>query len=93
MRNGFVVLLIAFAIGCTYFTSWDNVMQRWVGLPISDYVEVEGKPDQKWLREDGHTIYMYEFEGLDPSCVHYWVVDEGGVIVNFYYEGYCHPIG
>jgi len=90
-----VAILIAATVvaGCAYFTSWGDVMGRWVGEPISSITDLWGPPDQTWTREDGKTVYKYHQQQVDPSCYHYWVVDENGVIADFDYEGYCRPVG
>lgn len=82
-----------YAAGCSLFASWDGMAKSWVGDPINRITESWGEPTRIWTREDGMTIYQYDLKKLDPSCVHYWVVDKGGIIAGFHYEGYCRPIG
>lgn len=87
-----LILIMLMSLGCTYFTSWSDVMGGWVGHDIDDITELYGKPDATWVREDGSTIYKYHHRGVDPSCVQYWVVNQAGTITGFYYEGWCRPI-
>lgn len=92
MRGGAWVAPM-FIAACSLFTSWSDVMNTWVGDPIERITSLWGPPARVWTREDGMTIYRYDLKKLDPSCVHYWVVNDQKLIVNFYYEGYCRPIG
>lgn len=55
--------------------------------------ETWGKPLAIWQREEGLHEYKFHLKKLDPSCFHYWLVDDSRVIVDYYYEGYCHPVG
>lgn len=93
MRYFIYLLLSTLLIGCVFFSSWERSMRSWVGAPVSEFAELNGNPDKTWVREDGKTVYKYHLEKIDPSCIHYWVVDDRGVIVDFYYEGYCRPVG
>ncbi len=78
--------------GCIYFTSWDELGQGWVGRDISEITNLWGEPDTV-TKENRHDIYRYHLKDLDPSCIHFWIVDKNGVIKGFRYEGYCSPIG
>lgn len=93
MRWHLVFWLCSALIGCAYFDSWEESNGGAVGRPWEEIAKLWGPEDQTWIRDDGKTIYRYHLKRLDPSCVHYWVVDEQGVIVDFYYDGYCRPIG
>lgn len=86
----FSVLLV---VSCSYLSSWDDIGNSWVGSNISDIVELWGEPNSLKVHEDGVKVYKYHLNKLDPSCFHYWVVGENGIITDFYYEGYCSPIG
>lgn len=68
-------------------------MGTWVGSDIKRIEELWGSPLAKTTRADGFDIYKYHREAVDPSCFHYWVVDQEGTIVDFYHEGYCRPVG
>lgn len=92
IRVAFFASLIIFG-GCSYFVSWDQANRSSIGQPIDRIINLSGKPDDVWKREDGMTIYKYHLKKVDPSCVHYWIVNDQKLIVDFYYEGACHPIG
>ena len=79
--------------GCVYFTSWDDVMKGWVGHRIDEIVKLWGPPDQIKSMSDGNKEYKYLAKDIDPSCIHYWIVNPQGVITGFHYEGRCRPIG
>ncbi len=79
--------------GCVYFTSWNDVMKGWVGHPIAEIVKLEGPPDAITPLSDGNKEYKYWLKKVDPSCIHYWIVNPQGVITGFHYEGRCRPIG
>jgi hypothetical protein len=91
MRSYLLIIVIFFA-GCSYLASWDDVSKTWVGTNISKITELWGKPDII-TKENGNLIYKYNKEKLDPSCIHYWIVDTGGIITGYRYTGYCRPIG
>lgn len=78
---------------CSYFTSWEQISQGPVGSPIQNIVLIWGPPDHKWRREDSKSIYEYHLKKVDTSCFHYWVVNSKGTIVDYFYRGYCKPIG
>lgn len=88
-----IVALTTWLAGCAYFVSWEESNRGAIGHPVEEIAKLWGPPDQKWTREDGKTIHKYHLKKLDPSCIHYWVVDEQGIITDFYYDGYCRPIG
>jgi hypothetical protein len=89
MFRWFCVLTIL--TGCSYFVSWDDVSKPVVGHSIHEITELWGQPDEV-LEQGMKKIYRYDLKKLDPSCIHYWVVDDKGIIVDFYYKGYCRPI-
>jgi hypothetical protein len=91
--RAWIVVVVIWVAGCAYFTSLDDLGRSWLGAPIGKIMELWGAPDETWQRKDGKKIYKYHAKDIDPSCIHYWVVDEQGIIVDFYYEGYCRPIG
>lgn len=78
---------------CAYFVSWNDVMDSWIGHDIEEIVNLWGAPDKIIENDKGQKEYKYHRERVDPSCIHYWVVDESGVIVGGHYEGRCRPIG
>ena len=79
--------------GCSYFVSWDEAVGGGVGRPMADIEKTWGKPDQIDTLGDGNTVYKYHLKKLDPTCIHYWIVNPQGIIVNYRYEGRCRPIG
>ena len=87
-----VFMVLAFLSSCVYLTSWNRVMSGWIGEDISEILQLWGEPDSVRQHEDGK-VYEYHRKKVDPSCIHSWVVDDDGTIVDFYYEGYCRPIG
>jgi hypothetical protein len=86
-------LFVGVMVGCSYFVSWDHANKGAIGHSIDEIIKVEGYPNQTWTRDDGMTIYKYDLWRLDPSCVQYWIVDAGKLIVGSYHEGHCRPIG
>jgi len=58
-----------------------------------DIQKTWGQPDRIDALGDGNKEYKYHLKKLDPSCVHYWIVDPQGIIVDYRYEGRCRPIG
>lgn len=68
-------------------------MSGWVGNPISDIEKLYGPPDEIKELPNGDQEYKYWLKKLDPSCVHYWIVDPQGIIRGYHYEGRCRPIG
>lgn len=80
-------------VGCSYFVSWDESVSGGVGRPMADVQRTWGDPDRIKKLGDGNTEYQYHLKKLDPSCIHYWIVDPQGVIVDYRYEGRCRPIG
>ena len=87
-----LVVVILFA-GCSYFVSWDDQSQRVVGQTIDFVIGFDGQPDEIKTLSDGQKEYKYHLKKLDPSCVHYWIVDKEGIITGYRYTGYCRPIG
>ena len=87
------LILLSHILGCAYFVSWNELSETWLGRSISEFEAREGTPDRIISRGDGNKVYKYKLKELDPSCIHYWIVDPRGKIVDFYYEGYCRPIG
>ncbi|MDA7852393.1 hypothetical protein N9A71_02485 [Porticoccaceae bacterium] len=79
--------------GCSYFVSWDEKSKRAIGRPIENYIRLNGPPDKLSPTENGSMEYKYWLKNLDPSCIHYWVVDKEGTIIGYRYEGRCRPIG
>lgn len=86
----FILMLLS---GCVLFFTWDGLSQTWVGLPIDKFIEQEGPPDGINTRTEGSKVYRYHLEEVAPNCVHYWIVNSKGIIVDFYYEGACTPVG
>lgn len=92
--HGWVVLIVlAFISACAYFASWDELYRDSIGRPIAEKLELWGQPDKIWVREDGKAVYEYHLKKIDPTCVHYWVVNDKKIIVDLYHEGHCRPVG
>ena len=90
------VLVVAVTLSvsaCSYFVSWDDKSQMLIGRPVEVYTRVNGPPDGIKELPNGNKEYKYWLKKLDPSCVHYWIVDPQGVITGYHYEGRCRPIG
>lgn len=69
-------------------------MRREVGNPIEEIENSWGDElDEITSRPDGQKEYKYHLKKLDPSCIHYWVVNQRGIITGYRYQGYCRPIG
>jgi hypothetical protein len=79
--------------GCIYFVSWDDVSQPWVGKPISDYIALYGSPAEVRQVDPLMLEYKFNLPKIDPGCVHYWLVNQSGIITSFHHKGYCRPIG
>ena len=92
MRNYLLIIVILFS-GCSYFVSWDDKSRVLIGEPITLYSVLNGPPDEIIPLPDGQKEYKYHLKKLDPSCIHYWVVDERGIITGYRYQGYCRPVG
>lgn len=91
-RKGLVVLAIFAFVGCVYFTSWGDVMKGWVGHNIDEITALWGEPDEIIPIGKSQKEYKYFRRKVDPSCIHYWVVNTQGIITGFHYEGHCRPI-
>lgn len=85
----FSMLLLA---GCSYFVSWDDVSKKYINRPVFEF-ETWQNPDEIKTLPDGQQEYKYWLKKLDPSCIHYWIVDAEGIITDYRYEGRCRPIG
>ena len=88
-----LLLLIGLCAGCSYFETWDEKSRRLIGKPITLYSDLNGPPDGIKNLPDDQKEYKYHLKELDPSCIHYWVVNMEGVITGYRYTGYCRPIG
>lgn len=94
MNNRFfsTILITIFLSGCVYFVSWSDVVGSWVGRDVAELTSSWGEPDE--IEGKGNKkIYIYRLKGVDPTCIHYWFVDEKGTITGFKYKGRCRPIG
>lgn len=85
--------MAALVAGCSYFVSWDESVKGGLGRPMVDIQKTWGEPDEIRAIPDGSKEYKYWLKKLDPSCVHYWIVDPEGIITGYHYEGRCRPIG
>ena len=93
MRLSILGMVLVFVAGCSYFVTWDESVKGGVGRPVIDIQKIWGKPDAINELSNGGKEYKYHLKKLDPSCVHYWIVDPQGIIVDYHYEGRCRPIG
>jgi hypothetical protein len=85
-------LIVVFLAGCSYFVSWDEVSQKYINRPVLEF-ETWQNPDEVRTLPNGRREYKYHLKKLDPSCIHYWIVNPEGIIVDYRYEGRCRPIG
>lgn len=92
-KKRYYLVLLAFLSACSYFVSWDESVKGGVGRSISDIKETWGDPDDIIALPNGYKEYKYNLESLDPSCVHYWIVNHRGTIMGYRYKGYCRPVG
>lgn len=96
LTNAILAVWLGCAIlvaGCSYFVSWDDTMEPWIGKPISRFIELNGAPDEIVVIDGLRSEYKYRFVGIDKSCVHYWLVDDAKLIIGFRSVGRCRPIG
>ena len=89
----YLLLIVIFAVGCSYFASWDDRSKILIGEPITVYSDLNGPPDKITPLPNGQKEYKYHLKRLDPSCIHYWVVNAEGVITGYRYTGHCRPVG
>ncbi len=82
-----------FMSACSYFVSWDESVKGGLGRSMVDLQRTWGEPDEIRELPNGNKEYKYWLKKLDPSCVHYWIVDPQGIVVDYHYEGRCQPIG
>lgn len=88
-----MISVLMWTAGCAHFVSWDDLGRSWVGEPIEKIIDSWGNPDQVSSQGSGEIIYKYRLRSINEYCIHYWVVNEAGIIKDFYHEGYCRPIG
>ncbi|WP_444901922.1 hypothetical protein ACJJIG_01420 [Microbulbifer sp. SSSA007] len=93
MRNAYLLLVVVLFVGCSYFVSWDDKSKVLIGEPITLYSDLNGPPDEIKTLSDGQKEYKYHLKKLDPSCIHYWTVNQEGIITGYRYTGYCRPVG
>lgn len=86
----FLAILLS---SCSYFVSWDESSQMLIDQPIEVYTRLNGQPDEIKELSNGNKEYKYWLKKLNPSCIHYWIVNPEGIIVDYRYEGRCRPIG
>jgi hypothetical protein len=79
--------------GCAYFVSWNDMSKSWLGQPISKFIKLNGEPTSVTVVGNGDSEYRFDLKKLDPSCIHWWLVNKEGVIVGHRHDGYCRPIG
>lgn len=88
-----IAFLTILLTSCSYFVSWDEKSQMLIERPIEVYTRLNGQPDEIKELSNGNKEYKYWLKELDPSCIHYWIVNPEGIIVDYRYEGRCRPIG
>jgi hypothetical protein len=95
MMRSYLLTIVIFFTGCSYFTSWDDQSTRAIGYSLSYMTKFDSwkNPDEVTALPDGQKEYKYHLKKIDPSCVHYWIVNEEGIITGYRYTGYCRPIG
>ena len=90
------VLAVALSVvACSYFVSWNDISEPLIGHPFSEITKFESwqHPDEVRTLLNGNKEYKYWLKKLDPTCIHYWIVDPQGIVVDYHYEGRCQPIG
>ena len=94
MRISLLLGVISFC-GCSYFTSWDDKSTRAIGYPLSHMAKFDSwkTPDEIKTLSDGQKEYKYHLKKFEPSCIHYWIENQEGIITGYRYTGYCRPIG
>lgn len=91
----FVTVLMASGVvsACSYFVSWEDSVKGGVGRSIDSVVKLDGPPTAIIPLPHGNKEYKYHLKKIDPTCIHYWIVNPHGIITGFRYEGRCRPIG
>lgn len=87
-----LLLALLLAACATDPDNWQDVAVSWYHQPIGVTVAAWGPPDRIWTRSDGLRAYKYDLDRVAPDCVHYWLVDDRGLIVNWYYKGGCKAV-
>ncbi len=85
-------MVLSLMVGCSYFVSWEDNHDAWIGYPIGDYIKHNGPPDEIKNLDNGKKEYKYWLKRIDPSCIHYWIIDSKGIITGYHYEGSCGVI-
>lgn len=94
VRNVFVCgLALVGLAACSWFVSWEDAADGGVGRHIQSLIDLDGPPTAIIQLPSGYKEYRYDFRKIDPSCVHFWLVDPNGIVVDYRYEGRCRPIG
>ena len=90
-----VSVLVASGVvsACSYFVSWEDSIKGGVGRSIDSIVELDGPPTAVITLPDGQKEYKYHLKKIDPTCIHYWIVNRQGISTGYHYEGRCRPIG
>ncbi len=86
---GLVFILLT---GCSYFVSWDQSVEGGIGRSIIDIQKTWQLPDKIRVLPNGNKEYKYHLKKLDPSCIHYWIVNPQGIIVDYHYKGRCEAV-
>ena len=96
--NGTTILVTAVLLpvsACSYFVSWNDISEPLIGHPFQEITKFESwqHPDEVKALPNGDKEYKYHLKKIDPSCIHYWLVNPQGIITGYRYEGRCRPIG
>ena len=91
--HGFCVVALLCLSACSYFVSWDDTSRPVLGHEIKEVTDLWGNADSVSELPNGTKEYMYHLKKLDPSCIHYWIVSDKGIVIDYRYSGRCRPIG
>lgn len=90
-RQALVVLLAALSglSACSSAPPRDNEMDRWFGHPATELVKAWGPPKSIVKLEERRLEYKYPRPDIDPSCIHFWLMNRQGYVIAHRYEGRC----
>lgn len=93
LQGSVVAIALAVISACAHFVSWDDSSKSWVGQPISKFAKLNGSATEVVPQGRGESEYRYDLPKLGSGCVHWWHVNNEGVIVGYRYQGSCRVIG
>ena len=64
----FLIILLFINLGCYATKNYEAMLDSWIGVNISELIDVWGKPSHIYLLQDGKKVYVYSRRTL---------VDEG----------------